>query len=162
MADAETQAVIDALEQEIREAVENVVVGAVERGVAYDQARQFIVDTVARLNGKPREERARVAWAIFRRGSEPLEECGIADARFYVGTRDGEPYLGVNARMKVNIEQIKFTATLAPLDEPLCKVCGQVLGSSEANHRPAGLLGLGSPTSEFGYFPHVFEPRDET
>lgn len=162
--DAGTQARIDALEEELRVAIENLVVGAVEEGVARERARQYIEDAVARLNGRSREERCAVAWGLLVR--EPrlpsmlyaLKQ--VEEARFYLGRdlEDGAPFLGVNVRLRRPIEEIKISFALAPSVEPLCKVCGCTRGDPVANHR-GSQPGFPGPVNEDGYYPHSFEAR---
>lgn len=126
--------------------------------------RAYIEDTVMRLNGRSQPERCRAAWALISNESslpsQGYAEEHVTDARFYVGSVDGESFIGINARLHRPIESVTITFELEPpLDEPLCSECGLTQGDAQANHRPAGAHGLGGPVREDGYYPHPFKAR---
>lgn len=159
-ADPAVRAVVAEVERELREMVESYQFG--DPLAVKVQARSLIEDRVQRLNAQPREDRIRVAWALM--SGEPMlssaeyAESYVSDAEFYVGSEDGESFIGIRAQSRAAIETVVVTAQIGVLDAPLCAVCGLTAGDARANHRPS-LRSFFGPCNEGGYFPHEFKPR---
>lgn len=158
---------MDEIERELRDSFENVVVGAVEQGVLLAQAQKYVAQWVERLNAEPLERRCRMLEFVSGRSLSP-EMVAAISFEAEVAPDEADPlhelvmHLRANVRMLHPVEDVWFAVSLADPRPVLCASCGLTRGDPEANHyvKIPGTVGPGG-INENGYYPHVFEPRDD-
>src|SRR4051812_15500985 len=82
------QAAVDQIERELRESIENVIVGAVERGVLVVGALEQMEKSAQRWNALPRSERIRV-WGEIQ-GDVEAVRASVQDVTFAAKITDDD------------------------------------------------------------------------